>query len=277
MKAQTNLKILLDDSLITYYYVGFILADGHVEDGKRLSVLLSAKDSAFLDKMAKYLGIKSVKQGKKKYKDKNVDVVYFSAQDSEYMPQIVRKFEIKSDKTHFPPSVNIFKKMTREQALSLFIGFIDGDGSIKKLNNRPDWNICIKCHKSWLPILSFFSVLLLGYDFAHVNTYGYSSLILSNTKKTKELKKFAIANSLPIMDRKWDNVNLSYVGKVENAETRLDEIKKMCIFGKSINEISKETGLKYPTVYALIQRNNIIVKKYEKRGRRRTQSDASCC
>ena len=60
-KSKTNLKALLNEDLASYYYTGFILADGHIDKNTRLQITLSVKDINYLTNMAKFLDIKNVK------------------------------------------------------------------------------------------------------------------------------------------------------------------------------------------------------------------------
>ena len=268
-KSKTNLKALLNEDLASYYYTGFILADGHIDKNTRLQITLSVKDINYLTNMAKFLDIKNVKINVYN----NHEFCHFSAQDCSVIPEFTKKFDIKSDKTHYPPDILVFKRMSNEQFLSLIIGFIDGDGSIKKVYKRTDWDISIKCHSSWLSILELFSTFLLGKNLAKINNKGYAFLCLSNTIITKKMKKFAVENNLPIMQRKWDIIDLDYKSYFEKADENLEKIKKFCKFGKTINEIVKETGLKYSCVYAAIKRNNLQYNKDVRKSHKKRMSD----
>lgn len=55
-----NLEKLLLDVPETYYWIGFILADGHISKNNRLVVTLSVKDKNHLIKLQKYLEIENM-------------------------------------------------------------------------------------------------------------------------------------------------------------------------------------------------------------------------
>lgn len=271
-KSRANLEALLEESLISYYYAGFILADGHIEKGKRLQMSLSVKDFDFLQKMAEYLGVKNLKKRRYFIKNKEVEVASFSAQDIEAIRKFSNKFGIVSDKTHCPPDVEIFENLSKEKLLSMIIGFIDGDGSIRKIYKRKDANIAVKCHSSWLPILEFFSNAVCGKNLAKINSHGYASVIFSRFSDIKHLKIFALENNLPIMMRKWENIEESQKNRTDIHKERLEKIREMASNGYTINEICEVIGAKYTCVYNIIKRNKI---NYLPNGKERKQNNVS--
>ena len=49
--AKNNIKILLEENLESYYWIGFILADGHIDGNKRLQITLKSIDYEHLKKL----------------------------------------------------------------------------------------------------------------------------------------------------------------------------------------------------------------------------------
>lgn len=213
---ESKLSILLDNSLISNYWIGFILADGHISDNIRLHINLSKVDENHLKKFADYIKCYnvynfSINTGYK------LDAEYckLSAQNKEIIPKLCEIYQIQSNKTENPPE---FKKYTlsNEQLLSLIIGFIDGDGNIQKLQNRKYCNLRIKNHISWINNLKFienkvyeiFPTAKNSDSLTKENNEGYASLIISNYQIIKQIKQFALDNQLPILERKWDKVIL---------------------------------------------------------------------
>ena len=246
-KYKNNAKILLDESLTTYYWIGFILADGSIKNNKRIVISLKKDDKDHLEKFKQYVKSKTLR----------INDVYCSTslQDSKYIPVLCEKFDISHDKTKVPPKIEVFKKLENDKILSLIIGFIDGDGCIKKQTRRKDFMLTIKNHCKWVKILEFFDEKIENKNHTRINNRGYAVCNITNTVKLKELKKFAIDKKLPILERKWDIINLDFCGRTEIAENRKKEIKKLYDKGYKILDISKKLNLKYSTVYNLIYRN----------------------
>ena len=248
--AKNNIKILLEENLESYYWIGFILADGHIDGNKRLQITLKSIDYEHLKKLGNY-----IKCNVKLHNRNNYESCSLSVQDSKYVPLLTEKFDINSNKTKFPPTKDIFEKMDKDKLKSLIIGFIDGDGRISNQANRKDFFLSIKCDKSWFNVLKIFNVEIDDVNRTIINNYGYAKFCVSNTAKLKKLKQFAINNNLPILNRKWNIIDLNYVSRGELYKKRREDIKKLVLEGKSPKEISKMLDINYHTVYGIIKRN----------------------
>ena len=210
----TNLDILLNDSLSTYYWLGFIFADGTILNNCRLRVTLSIKDESHLIKLAKYLNTSlSTYKIKTKYSGgKEFEYCMISLQNKDIIPMITKKFDIKRNKTKNPPNINILKKMTDNQFISFLIGYIDGDGSIPQIMNRKDFNIRLKCHSTWKRVYNYFKIRIeqiLQKKFNNkviINNRGYCVLTFSNCIIINFLANFNIIHSLPVLERKWSKI-----------------------------------------------------------------------
>ena len=141
---------------------------------------------------------------------------------------------------------------------SFLIGFIDGDGTILKRKGREEYRISIKLHNSWFNNLKFFHnkiSKLLDVEPKGIYDYKFPILTFSDFRILKQLKRKAIEFGLPILDRKWNKIDLNRVTRIEQGEINRIKIKKMLLSGKSVNEISKKTGLTYSNVYAIVNYN----------------------
>jgi len=252
VKRIGDANYLLTDNLDTYYWVGFILADGHIEDG-RLSITLSGKDKEHLNKLSEHLYVKT----QDKINNKKYSACILSLMHKDIINIFVDRFDIKSNKTINPPNINVFKNLDFDKLFSIFIGFTDGDGNIRKLHNRCDFHIRIKTHKNWLPVLDYFNnVLDLG-GHTRINKLGYATLEISNSVFCKKIKEKAIGYNLPFLERKWSEIDLSFVGRNEKADQNKIAIFRMLNEGLSHKEIYKKLNISKSSYYQLIKRNNI--------------------
>ena len=190
--------------------------------------------------------------------------------DAKIVSQLRKKFTITNRKTYEPSNIQNIKN--NNLLISLIIGFIDGDGCIRKLNNRQDCNIRVKCHKSWLNNLQFMadtinSLASTKEIIARINNSGYAEFIISNSVAIKCLKRKALSLKLPILKRKWNNINLSLVSRNERAIIKKNKIKNLLQKGYSITRISKILKIPYITTYECIIKNNFVYIK-EKPGKK---------
>lgn len=211
-----NLEILLNKSLLSHYWIGFIFADGYVEHARgRLTVSLGKKDTYHLQKLASYLNtdIRTIYHpGNPAYKI----AAYKLSKISISQPNVIKKFSsiwnINPNKTYNPPSIPILNNLldTKDKFISFLIGFIDGDGCIST-NSKGYSYLIIDNHSSWIEIHNFFITKLKEYNIyfgkssAKITKRGYSKIQLSGV--LYELKQNAQRLSLPIMERKWNLIN----------------------------------------------------------------------
>ncbi|KKK47322.1 hypothetical protein LCGC14_3156390, partial [marine sediment metagenome] len=87
--------------------------------------------------------------------------------------------------------------------------------------------------------------------YAKINNQGYACVIISNTVASKYLKRKAIDLRLPIMKRKWDEIDLCYVSKREKALININQVRKMVVSGYKQIDIMKQLGLSKTTVYKI--------------------------
>ena len=211
----TDLDILLNDDNITYYWIGFIMADGNIMNN-RLRIRISKKDEKHLLQFKKYVKFdKKLDCGKTTINNKQYDWVGISIMDTKYMKKLSDKFDIKNDKTYIP--CNIKNINDDNLLLSLITGFIDGDGSIRNQFNRKDFSLRIKCHKNWYDNLDFIlkTIIRITGENCKISTKlvddeKYANISITNTKTLKVLKSKIIKLTIPYLHSKWDIIDLNY-------------------------------------------------------------------
>ena len=238
-----KLEKLLDETPETYYWIGYLLADGHIDKNVRIKFTQNNEDKISVEKFAEYIESScDVKYSNKK----GYDCAEFSVMNHTLIPQITEKFDIKSNKTYCPPKTEIFEKMDNELLAYLFIGFVDGDGHIANLHNRKDFNLRIKIHSSWIDILKIFEERLFNLSgYAKINKQGYAELVISNTQILKQFKQKYLTNiNFEPLHRKWKIIDLNFIGKYEYAQKSFLQVKELYEQGYSVNEICKKLNFK---------------------------------
>ena len=94
----SDVSKLLKDDILSYYWIGFLLADGHIHDNRRLALTLGIKDKDHLLKFSQFIICPNI------YED--LTKCWIKAQDIEFIPLISSKFDIKHNKTIYPPDFN---------------------------------------------------------------------------------------------------------------------------------------------------------------------------
>jgi hypothetical protein len=251
---KSNMDILMEDKVESFYWIGFILADGHISNNERISISLSIKDIEHLQKFVDYVSCSDII-----IKDTMCSI---SLQNKEVGTQINNKFNIKSNKTYEPMNIKDYS-FNKELLFSLIIGFIDGDGSIHKVYKRKDCNLRIHLHSSWLDNLIFIEKFIYDYfsiekkkTYSHISNDGYSLLTISDNEIITKLKKECIRLKLPIMSRKWDRIDENRVSRNILFNNTKDDIIKLYKSGLSPLEIISKLNLKKGVVYKHIRNYN---------------------
>lgn len=212
---------LLEETPESYYWVGFIMADGHITPNNRLQITLALKDSEHLLALAKFLGIES---NYHVYKT----TCRLSGMDTINLAKFRLKFNILENKTYSPP-IEIIEKFSNQLFLAFLIGYTDGDGTIGFQSGRKDYCIRYRVHSSWSTILDLIvSRLNLIYNTSisksHISKDGYAQLNIANIDLCKELRK--IADTLPSLRRKWDKIDFNFIKKKRVKEDVLNFISQ---------------------------------------------------
>lgn len=232
-KRKCDLSKLLEETLEAYYWVGFLLADGHFENG-RVKFHLALKDSDQVKKFANFI------KWSGNFDDRGEVGIGVAAKHTEVVEELCKKFDIKQNKTYNPPKTIL--NHDKELLKYLLIGFIDGDGNIENQYKRKDCLIKIKVHKSWDKILKEFCELV-GYDTKHVrlNKQDYCELYFSDSKIITELKKKS--NKLPVLERKWQKIDENYVSRYTTSKILREKVIQMLNKNMRNKDISKELGI----------------------------------
>lgn len=247
-----DLSILLEEHFETYYWVGFILADGSICNN-RLTITLHKKDLCILEKFAKYIKYK----GNIKHYG---DYITICIMDSIIIPLIKEKFSISKRKTYNPPDVNKYINISNDKLMSLLIGFIDGDGCIQKQYKRNDISCTIKGHISWINFISLLNKILsdlsdTNYNSCFITKCGRYYDLFLNTEKSKLLKQYGLDFSLPVLKRKWDKVDLNFTSKQRISKQRKIKVKQMLKDGYTKTHIANILNISKSTISAMIRRN----------------------
>ena len=239
-----DLSVLLEDSLETYYWIGFLLADGSFTNN-RLELTLSNNDADHLYKFAKYIkytGSYGKRMDQKQIYCKNIDTV----------SAICKKFQIHNNKTYNPPETLL--KFSESQNLALIAGFIDGDGHIAKHRTCNSFRLTIKLHSSWLQILREINRFLCNTDYCKINTLGYAELTISDSEILKELKQKVIQLNIPIMLRKWNIIDTDYVSKYTKAKLLKNNVISLYNSGMPRKEISKKLNTSLSNITKILKK-----------------------
>ena len=232
-KRKCDLSPLLDNTPEAYYWIGFLLADGHFENG-RIKFHLGLKDAEQVKKFASFI------KWSGKFDDRGELGIGVAAKHTEVVEKLCDKFDIKQNKTYNPP--NTILNHDKELLKYLLIGFVDGDGNIEHQHKRKDCFIHIKIHKSWEKILKEFCEII-EYDTTHVrvNKQGYCELYISNSNIVTKLKKET--KNLPVLKRKWDKIDETYVSRYVTSKIIREKVIEMLKNNVRNKDISKQLGI----------------------------------
>lgn len=250
-----NLENLLKNECDSYYWAGFILADGSISKKGELSIATSIKDVEHLKKLQKFLNIETITYSTT---TNGYKYAIIRGMDTKIIRKFCKKFNTGPNKTYFPTNVDWIKN--DNYMLSLIAGFIDGDGCIDNQASRNDFKLRIKCHYSWLSVLKkFISFIYKNERFKYAEpkiiNSGYAHLSITNTVVLKNLKRKILLLKIPIMERKWNIINLEYVGRNEKSNILKNEVLEMLKNGKKNKEICQKLNIKPSTVSNIKKRN----------------------
>lgn len=197
-----KLEYLMGDSLDVFYWLGFILADGSISNRGNLRIRLSVVDKAHLEKLGSVLGIK-VTEYTYNTNFKEGRGCSLTCLDSINGPKILERLRVQSNKTKNPPT-NLDFLTTDCQFISFLLGFIDGDGTVRKR-----YGIQVNCHAVMLPVFILFQERLAGLgikSYSKLDSRGYSLFTICTSADVLFLKNFAKNYQIPILERKWDQI-----------------------------------------------------------------------
>lgn len=216
----THLHPLLDTKkLEMFYWAGFYLADGGItNEGRGITFTLSEKEP--LLELASFLGISETRIKYREVQDGFDGVTRgrynLNTTDKGVMPEWRSWFDMKNRKTYNPPDTSNWFWLTDNQFLSMFLGYFDGDGTLyfnHKDKNKPV--LKIKCHSSWLQVLTMMKLRLYNIynsdrsTSSYINPDGWAEIRILDSSIVRNLAIFSKDNNLPVLKRKWEKVHPS--------------------------------------------------------------------
>ena len=224
------------ENLESCYWLGFLLADGHIHKQMNIQMNLSIKDKDHILKLKNFIGNFPIYESPKQ--------IRITISDKKTCKLLSEMFKWDSNKTKNPPS---FPNMSNDQLFSLIIGFIDGDGSISSKG------IKVKCDKNWKSILGNFYFQLTGInkDF-NIQGDNCSIFYLNKLETVFLIKERAEKLNLPLMERKWSRVKKRIL-----KNQKYEIVKHLLNSGKSFQEILKDTQFGEGLIYRVIRENKI--------------------
>lgn len=248
LQRKNKLARLIDGSPESWYWIGFIMADGHINLKNRMVVTSAIKDLDHIKKLARFLEVKYSTYFNLKGYSSNGEFARISVMDTTSISKIREQFNLSSRKTYNPPKLDF---LNAEQLFCFSIGFIDGDGCISFQTGRTDVSVRIKCHESWADNLK------LMYDNSKINSKGYAISSITNNTKIREIKSKALDLNLPIMNRKWVKIDLDRASGYVVAKQRLEILKVRLKEGVKKKLIAEELGISCSGISQLIKRNKL--------------------
>lgn len=208
---------LLEDVPQSYYWVGFLLADGSISNKGQLSVTVSGKDKEHIDKFSNYVDTRISKIKKNNFGQEYCKVILA---DKAVAKKFTKKFGFNSQKTLNPPQcLKFYYDLDPLSFLSLLIGFIDGDGCIRQTNSRgKKRNKCavqFQVHKNWLNFLTMLKIKLseiskVSLPCPKINKRGYTYWSFGKKETISLLRETIQTTNITVLERKWSMVKEFY-------------------------------------------------------------------
>lgn len=200
--SHNKLAILLEERNEIYYWLGFLMADGHFSKLNDIKLTVSAKDLNHLEKFANLIGAKISNCKTVTYNNYTSKSYSLAVRDVNTVSNLKIKYSINSNKTENPCDISQFN--TYEKFLSWFVGFFDGDGCVLKNKIGRTNGLRIQIYHTWINNLKFICEqikLYLNVDSrVYIDSQGYARWVCF---KNANIIVKAIQNlNLPIMERK---------------------------------------------------------------------------
>ena len=230
---------LLDESKTSYYWLGFIMADGYITKNNRLRIGLSIKDIKHLENFRNFIGCGTIRTETVTSSFGTFESASISVMDVKTLGVIKNRFKIESDKSKNPINV---ESISNENLIPFLIGYIDGDGSIIKQSNRDDCRINFHIHFSWVVFLESIRIKLeeiysIKIPKPKIDKENYCVWNISNNEIVTDLKNTSIKYSLPVLSRKWDRIDENKVSRYTKTKENRKLIENLLLEGKKNNDI----------------------------------------
>jgi hypothetical protein len=203
-----SLDILLNDSILSWYWLGFIMSDGTISNSGNLRVRIAEKDKIHLIKLGEYLQVDIGDVNPSGYgKIINSKACGLSSKDRIYGPKILELFKTTSNKTKYGIS---FDPINTTNLIPFLCGLIDGDGTFV-LQRKKLSSIRIQCHISWKDFYISVSNMLKSIfnieSYIYLDSAGYCQLIINKHYNLIHFNKIVSTFRLPLLERKWLRMN----------------------------------------------------------------------
>ena len=249
----------LDGTNKSYYWLGFLLADGHFDfNNKRIILKLSDKDIDHIKEYGKFINTHNI------IHNINKNYVSVTTQNIELFDRITNLIKLYEQHKTIKPNNFSTLEYTKEQMLSLIIGFIDGDGCILKQTGREDCLLQIHVHKNWFDNIRFIEDFIYNYFgmsknkiLTRIGNDGYTRLIITNNKILKKLKNELLTLDLTYLSRKWDLIDESFISNKEQIKIDRETIKNLFLNGLKATDIIKRNNFTKSLVYSTIKSLNL--------------------
>jgi hypothetical protein len=197
-----KLSVLLEEKNEIYYWLGFLMADGHFSKLNDIKLSVSEKDFNHLKKFGNLINANISSCKEVTYDGYTSRSYSLAVRDVITVSKLKTKYSINSNKTENPCDISKFN--TYEKFLSWFAGFFDGDGCVLKSKNGQINGLRIQIYHTWVNNLEFIREqikLHLNVDSrAYIDSQGYARWVCF---KNAKIVINAIQNlNLPIMERK---------------------------------------------------------------------------
>jgi len=252
----SDVSSLLLNTPEAFYWCGFLSADGSISSNlKRLALVLQERDINHMRKFANYIKWKG---NIRRHEIKGRGYLTVSAMDANMIPKLVIERHIFNRKTYNPPSDIPSKNADNRFAYS--IGFIDGDGCIrKKSKSKRGSFLSVKCHSCWENMLKIIGESLCGFNKVNVkiNNNGYARFHITDNMLLRDIKLKAQSLKLPIMHRKWNKIDISFISKRILAKERILKTKEFLDKGINKTTIAHILDVYPSAISQIIKRNGL--------------------
>ena len=199
---------LVENTNESFYWMGMLLADGWLSETGHIVLTLAKADEEHLEKFARFMSSTVGKMQR--------NMLRVAVSHPEVVKKLKTKFGLKKNKTYNPPSLRI-KEWEDEHFLSMFCGFVDGDGSIyQSTQAKGRVRLVIQVHASWKPIFEEWSQRLSNILQCSEEEIicrddqrkdkQIVSLYVNKQKLLKQLKSLVLRLKLPLLERKWSKI-----------------------------------------------------------------------
>lgn len=242
---------LLTEELESYYWVGFIMADGSFGD-RHLALSLQSTDEAHLLRFCEYIKYKgSVYTSKPRVTKSNVNIMKsMLVTDILSITKVRDKFNLNRRKSYNPPDFRYFEDFSDEQLICIVAGLIDGDGCIFYTNTYKNVSLTFGLYENWTDfVLKIMTRIGFKFRIKHLKAKKMCIVEMHTYAELKRLKRTLMAFNLPIMNRKWDKIDLNRTSSDERYESKLAQSFALFKLGHTVIDVSDILKIKRQSVY----------------------------